>query len=109
MADNQLLTEQERRFNGARKSARSVIERTLGILKQRWYCLKSVLRFTPDKCCKVIVACVVLHNFATLRGEDIPEVFEVPEHERFEVGEDVGGGAMQARRARRQYIQQNFV
>jgi len=71
-----ILTTREQSYNKAHRKVRSSIERTIGILKRRWSCLHSGLRFRPSKCCKVIVACAILHNFATLCGESLPEDFD---------------------------------
>lgn len=66
-----LLTTKERNYNRAHKSARSSVERVIGILKRRWSCLSTGLRFQVKKCCKIIVACVILHNYAMLRNEPL--------------------------------------
>ena len=60
--DNPGMTATERRYNKAHRSARSVIEQIIGILKTRWACLKE-LRFNPENCCHVAVVCCMLHNF----------------------------------------------
>lgn len=68
------LTPAERRYNFAHSSTRMVIERVNGILKRRFPCLSSTLRFTPEKCGVVIVACAVLHNLALHDHDDIEEL-----------------------------------
>lgn len=40
----------------------------LGMLKARFQCIRR-LRVTPERACDLIVACVFLHNIATIRGE----------------------------------------
>uniref|UniRef100_A0A915JWM4 DDE Tnp4 domain-containing protein n=1 Tax=Romanomermis culicivorax TaxID=13658 RepID=A0A915JWM4_ROMCU len=46
------------------KEKRMVVERLNGILKRRFPCLSTLMRFSPKKCCILIVACAVLHNYA---------------------------------------------
>lgn len=49
-------------YNASMVSTRVMIERTFGIFKGRWQCLKVGLRYKAEKACKIIVACAVLHN-----------------------------------------------
>ncbi len=60
-------------FYVAHCRTRARIEMTIGILKSRFQCLHK-LRVTPERACDIIVACVVLHNIATIRGEQHPAV-----------------------------------
>ncbi|KAM7307620.1 hypothetical protein ISCGN_011256 [Ixodes scapularis] len=56
----------EEDYNEALTKTRKVIERTFGILKTRFRCLDKsggVLQYQPKICCRIIVACVVLHNY----------------------------------------------
>ena len=53
--ENPGLTQAEYRYNRAHRSARSVIEIIIGILKRRWACLKK-LRFNPEKCWLLLYA-----------------------------------------------------
>ena len=58
-------TEAEERYNVAHKRTRQVIERAFGVTKQRFRCLDATggeLTHDPTKCCKIIVACMILHN-----------------------------------------------
>ena len=48
-------TRSERAFNYAHCSTRSTIERTIGVAKQRWQCLRYMLRLHPAKACRVIM------------------------------------------------------
>ena len=50
-----------------------VIERCNGVLKRRWHCLHGEIRLHPRKVCRVICACVMLHNRATQLGLPPPE------------------------------------
>ena len=88
----------ERRFNKAQSSTRMVIERVNGILKRRFPCLSRQLRFTPEKCCVIIVACCVLHNLAvmekdTWEEEDFEPDPEDPEDAEGSKDEDTAGKA----------------
>ncbi|XP_063634615.1 putative nuclease HARBI1 [Cydia splendana] len=58
----------EGRYNDVQKRARSIIERTFGILKGRWRCLLAAreLYYRPDMVGKIVVACSVLHNMCTM-------------------------------------------
>lgn len=60
-------TEQEQAYNRAHARSRSTVERAIGLLKGRWLCLSSTggtLQYQPEKACKIIMACSVLHNLA---------------------------------------------
>uniref|UniRef100_UPI0037E7A495 putative nuclease HARBI1 n=1 Tax=Semicossyphus pulcher TaxID=241346 RepID=UPI0037E7A495 len=61
----------QQRFNVAHCRMRARVEMTIGLLKARFQCLCH-LRVTPERACDIIVACVVLHNIATIRGEQHP-------------------------------------
>ncbi|XDV14186.1 hypothetical protein PO909_002365 [Leuciscus waleckii] len=63
------------RFNLAHSRTRAKVEMTIGILKSRFQCLRG-LRVSPERACDIIVACVVLHNIATIRGESHPPWIE---------------------------------
>ncbi|XP_034035060.1 putative nuclease HARBI1 [Thalassophryne amazonica] len=73
------LTAKEQRFNLAHTKTRVVVERCAGLLKGRWMCLRhagGTLLYTPEKVCRIILACSVLHNIALENhvpyGEGIP-------------------------------------
>ncbi|XP_030253201.1 putative nuclease HARBI1 [Sparus aurata] len=61
----------QQRFNVAHCRTRARVEMDIGILKSRFQCLCK-LRVTPERACDIIVACVVLHNIATIKGEQNP-------------------------------------
>ncbi len=61
----------QQNFNRAHCRTRARVEMTIGLLKARFQCLRH-LRVTPERACDIIVACVVLHNIATIRGEQHP-------------------------------------
>jgi len=66
-------TAAERRYNAAHVSARNCIERTNGMLKRRFPCLKYGMRLRLDNILPVIVATVVLHNIAVLTRDEDPD------------------------------------
>eukprot|EP00745_Piridium_sociabile_P006830 TRINITY_DN14383_c0_g1_i11.p1 TRINITY_DN14383_c0_g1~~TRINITY_DN14383_c0_g1_i11.p1 ORF type:complete len:164 (+),score=35.17 TRINITY_DN14383_c0_g1_i11:925-1416(+) len=70
-------TREEIHYNFAHSSTRSTIERCIGVAKQRWQCLRIGLRVAPEKACKIIAVCLMLHNRARLLN--IPEVPDVPD------------------------------
>ncbi|XP_030254806.1 putative nuclease HARBI1 [Sparus aurata] len=61
----------QQNFNRAHCRTRARVEMTIGLLKARFQCLRH-LRVTPERAFNIIVACVVLHNIATIRGEQHP-------------------------------------
>ncbi|XP_046707010.1 putative nuclease HARBI1 [Silurus meridionalis] len=63
------------RFNLPHSRTRAKVEMTIGILKSRFQSLRG-LRVSPERACNIIVACVVLHNIATIRGESHPPCIE---------------------------------
>jgi len=65
-------TAAEKAYNSAQISARNCIERTNGRLKRRFPALKYGMRLRSDHALSVIVATVVLHNIATVLGEEEP-------------------------------------
>ena len=40
-----------------------MVERTFGVLKEKWRILKMVPKFKPRRQKKIIVACMALHNY----------------------------------------------
>ncbi|XP_049898042.1 putative nuclease HARBI1 [Epinephelus moara] len=74
---------EERRFNIAHGRARSVVERAIGLLKNRWRCLDASggrLLYHPRKVCKIIRACGVLHNLALRDAIPLPPDLPPPQH-----------------------------
>uniref|UniRef100_A0A803JG76 Putative nuclease HARBI1 n=1 Tax=Xenopus tropicalis TaxID=8364 RepID=A0A803JG76_XENTR len=58
-------------FNQAHMRARSVIERTFGVLKSRFHCLDKSggsLMYSPTKVSNIVGTCAVLHNIANRHG-----------------------------------------
>uniref|UniRef100_A0AAR2LUK6 Putative nuclease HARBI1 n=1 Tax=Pygocentrus nattereri TaxID=42514 RepID=A0AAR2LUK6_PYGNA len=62
---------EERRYSDVHTLTRSVVERTIGLLKGRWRCLDASggrLLYNPEKVCRIVRACAVLHNMAQQNG-----------------------------------------
>ncbi|VDI26889.1 Hypothetical predicted protein [Mytilus galloprovincialis] len=70
----QYLETNNRGFNRAHSSTRSIIERAFDILKRRFHVLHSEVRMKPEKVCRVFGACAVLHNIALTRNEPLEDV-----------------------------------
>lgn len=67
------VTAADKKFNDAQTSARNIIERTNGMLKRRFPCLKYGLRLKLENTLSVIAAVVVLHNIAVTLVEEEPD------------------------------------
>lgn len=109
------ITETDKRYNVAHRHARNVIERCFGVLKNRFRCLLKhrTLHYSPQKACKIIYSCMVLHNIC--RAKNIPLILDADEQfeEDMDVNEGLtieGGGNLLTvgRRQRQQYINNNF-
>jgi hypothetical protein len=68
-----LPTEQEpvqHRFNKAHRQTRNLIERAFGVLKKRFYALKTGFRVrNMEFAAKLVICAVVLHNMCILHGD----------------------------------------
>ncbi|XP_054287726.1 putative nuclease HARBI1 [Macrosteles quadrilineatus] len=64
------VTPAQGRYQRALVRTRSSVERMFGLFKNRFRCLHNdnTLRFSPRRCCIIIVACAVLHNFGIRRA-----------------------------------------
>lgn len=62
-------TNQEQHYNKVHAQTRSKVERCIGVLKTRFRCLlgERKLRYNPERVAKIILSCVVLHNFMIIR------------------------------------------
>ncbi|XP_033754693.1 putative nuclease HARBI1 [Pecten maximus] len=57
-------TIQQDRYNECHKRTRTRIERAFGVWKRRFHVLHGEIRMRPERVCKIIGACAVLHNLA---------------------------------------------
>lgn len=68
------VTNAERNYNYAQIRTRNPIERTFGVLKRRFPCLRLGLRTRIETSLNIIIACSVLHNIACQNGDcDAPD------------------------------------
>lgn len=51
-------------FNYHHSCLRNVVERSFGVLKNKWQILRGIPLYPMEKQSKIIVACFALHNFA---------------------------------------------
>lgn len=56
-------------YNTAQIRTRNCIERTFGVWKARFSSIAKGLRFSPRRCCNIIVATAVLHNILRAQNE----------------------------------------
>ena len=69
----------EEKYQRSHTRTRYVIERSFGLLKQRFRCLNfsgGTMQFSPSRCCDIIVATVVLHNMCILDNTQLPDGFD---------------------------------
>ncbi|XP_075057893.1 transcription termination factor 4, mitochondrial isoform X1 [Mixophyes fleayi] len=67
-------TKSEISYNLSHASTYSVVEQTIDVLKSRFRCLDNpngVLLYNPEKVCKIIAVCCIIHNIAILKNIDI--------------------------------------
>lgn len=73
--DNGHLTERQKNYNYRHSVARVTVERCIGLLKGR---MRSLLHCLPmlriNLMPEYIVACCVIHNICTLRGDEISDI-----------------------------------
>nr|XP_054919808.1 putative nuclease HARBI1 [Dermacentor andersoni] len=67
----------EGRYNAAHTSARSAVERCIGVMKSRFRCLQRhrALHYGPKKAATIVAACAALHNLCI--DEDVPHTGRV--------------------------------
>lgn len=75
----------EQFFNDTQSKCRNVVERTIGVLKNRWRCLLAArqLHYGPKKTVQIINVCSALHNICISFNSDfetapISEITEEP-------------------------------
>jgi hypothetical protein len=92
------------RYNKAHIQTRNVVERAFGVMKNRFFALKTGLRLKdPKKCSNIIISAVILHNLCIKfgdNGEDLSESEDEdePEDEGPLPGEDEEVGPERERR-----------
>ncbi|WAR12576.1 HARB1-like protein [Mya arenaria] len=93
------------RYNSAHKTTRSRVERGIGQLKRRWGILNGEIRLKPEKACKVIIACAVLHNICKRRN--IPLLDILPNAAGQVMNQGVYAGPQEGLRYR-EFVAQSF-
>ena len=66
-------TTQEQNYNFSHSSTRTAVERSIGVAKRRWHCLRR-LRVSPQEACQITVLCLRLHNCARLLALPAPDL-----------------------------------
>ena len=75
----------KKRFNRSHSRTRTIVEQAFGILKQRFYCLRTGLRVKDiTLASKIVVACIILHNLSIQHGGELPELDEPEDQEEAE-------------------------
>ncbi|KAL2080618.1 hypothetical protein ACEWY4_024411 [Coilia grayii] len=72
----QANTPAEVQYNIAHSRSRTVVERAIGVWKQRFRCLSKTaggLQLHPTKCCAIVVATAILHNMAVQANVQLPD------------------------------------
>lgn len=66
----------ESRFNYIHARTRNIVERTIGVLKNRFRCILGArqLHYSPDMAAKITSVCAALHNICIYYKTDIPEI-----------------------------------
>lgn len=89
-------TQSENNYNAAHIQTRNTVERTFGVWKRRFPCLKLGLRTFLRTSLEVIIATAVLHNIATLQNDYFDNLEEVNENIDIHINENdnIGGVAL---------------
>ena len=70
-------------FNYAHSSIRNAVERSFGVLKNKWRMLKGIPSFPLQKQTKIIVACMTLHNFVSENDDEDEDFNHVEQSEYY--------------------------
>jgi len=103
------ITETEERYNRSFLPTRCCIERTIGVLKRRWFCLHQELRLTPERAATVTAACLVLHNICIMKRLPLPEGDDRVVIEDYVVQDQVMEADISGRMARARIIERCFT
>ncbi|KAB0797450.1 hypothetical protein PPYR_08444 [Photinus pyralis] len=70
------VTNSEREYNRRHKTIRNIIERTNGLLKQRFRCLLKhrTLHYAPERAAQIIYAAAIMHNLCIDRNEYLGDI-----------------------------------
>lgn len=79
-------TEPERKYNKAQIKTRNIIERTFGIWKRRFSCLRRSLANAPETIVNIIITCALLHNIAQKYNTHGNDLYSEEEEEEDEEG-----------------------
>ncbi|XP_062375192.1 putative nuclease HARBI1 [Sardina pilchardus] len=104
-------SEAEEQYTNAHSRTRVVVERALGMWKQRFRCVSNSaggLKLHPTKACGVVVVTALLHNMALQDGVPLPGDEEMLVEEVEEVVPAAGGNLPDGLEARRQLINHMF-
>lgn len=100
------------RFNKSLAKARSEVERTIGVLKNRWRCLLGArqLHYKPEKVAKIVNVCCALHNICVhhnIVAEDDQSSEEVAHNQENYESSDVDSSsfAAEANRIREEILE----
>ena len=92
------------RYNNSHTRTRVTIENSFGRMKRRFSILHSGARILPEKMCKIIGTCAVLHNIATDLG--LPDFEEIEDDQP--VVPNYDGPLINALEYRRQFAEEVF-
>ena len=91
----------------AHRKARCVVERAIGVLKRRFPRIDTRMQYDPVTAGRIIIACVMLHNFAILQGDLWAERVEMAANDDGEEA-DQSAENSSGNRIRTQYIDRHF-
>ena len=74
---NSVLTQKQKNFNYRLSRARMVTEGAYGKLKGRWRVLYGKCEIRVDNVKTIVLACIVLHNIYTDRGDSAPRQWDL--------------------------------
>ena len=89
-------TRKEKNYNFSQSSTRTTVERSIGIAKRRWHCLRR-LRVEPTKACRITTVCLMLHNRARFLNLEDPDSDSASDDSD---SDDFNGGQQVTERAR---------